>query len=404
MRSLRGRLIRRSLVIAFATAAAAFASPNAQSQTFSLVHAFTGGPDGGNPEAGVVVNSSGNFYGTTSSGGEYGAGTVYELSSSGEVTTVYSFTGGTDGSTPTAGLIVLSNVLYGTTSAGGEYGAGTVFKLTMTGQETVLYSFTGGADGSAPGAALSNDSGLNLYGTTFAGGADGNGTVFELVRPKIASGTWTEEVLYSFGAEGDGANPVSGVSLDKKGNVYGTTSVGGTYDYGNVYQLEKTPTGWTENILHQFELLSDGGTAYAGIVLDSAGNLYGAATDGGQGGENGGGTIFKMTNTDGTWEFNVLYSLEGWGISGSFRNILVESPTVIYATTHCDGANNDGTVFKLTEANGVWKYTLLYNFTGGLDGYYLFSSPFLHKGIIYGTTRYGGEDGAGVLFQIQLPE
>ncbi len=404
MRSQTGTPLRRSLMLAFAMALVAFASPSAQSQTFSVVHTFTGGSDGGNPQAGLVLGTEGNFYGTASSGGQYGAGDVYEMSSTGAVTVLYSFTGEADGSTPTASLLFLDGALYGTTSAGGAHGAGTVFKLTFAGIETVLYSFTGGADGSAPGAALTHDASTNLYGTTFAGGARGNGTVFELVHPKNGSAPWPEEVLYSFGAVGDGANPVSGVAMDKTGNLYGTTSIGGTYGYGNVYQLVPSSSGWTENIIHQFELLGDGGTAYAGIVLDHAGNLYGATTDGGLGGEDGGGTIFKMSQVDGAWTFTALYDLAGWGISGSFRNILVPSASLIYATTHCDGANTDGTVFELKETKGVWKYTLLYTFTGGSDGYFLFSSPVLdHKGNLYGTTRFGGEDSAGVLFKIRLP-
>ena len=405
MRTHSRRLLRPGLAIAFAIAAAAFASPNAQSQTFSVVHTFTGGADGGNPQAGLVAGTEGNFYGTASSGGQYGAGDVYEMSSTGTVTVLYSFTGAADGSAPTAALLFLDGALYGTTSAGGAYGAGTVFEVTLAGKETVLYSFTGGADGSAPGAGLAHDASTNLYGTTFAGGTGGNGTVFELLHPKNGTTPWPELVLYSFGAVGDGTNPVSGVALDKAGNLYGTTSVGGTGGYGNVYQLvPSSSTPWTENILHQFQLLTDGGTPYAGIVLDHAGNLYGATTDGGQDGQDGGGTIFKMSNVDGAWTFTVLYGLEGWGISGSFRNILVASPTLIYATTHCDGANNDGTVFELKETKGVWGYTVLYTFTGGSDGYYLFSSPVLdHKGSLYGTTRYGGTGSAGVLFKIKLP-
>src|SRR5271156_3104006 len=209
MRSHSRRLLSRSLALAFAIAVATFAVPNAQSQTFSVVHTFTGGDDGANPQAGLVLATEGNFYSTASSGGRYGAGDVYEMTSTGTVTVLYSFTGESDGAAPTASLLFLDGALYGTTSAGGKYGAGTVFKLTLAGIETVLYSFTGGADGSAPGAALTHDASTNLYGTTFAGGTGGNGTVFELVHPKTGS-TWAEQVLYSFGATGDGANPVSG--------------------------------------------------------------------------------------------------------------------------------------------------------------------------------------------------
>lgn len=392
----------RVVAIAAALGIALMAGPGARAQTFSVVHTFTGGTDGGNPQDGLVMASSGNFYGTTSAGGEHGAGSVYELTASGTLTTLYSFTGGADGGTPTASLIVGGAYLYGTASTGGAQGAGAVFEVTLSGKETVLYSFKGGAtDGSAPGAALTRDATGNLYSTTFSGGTSDNGTVFKLTRPAKGSTTWTEQVLYSFGPPDDGANPVSGVAFDRAGNLYGTTSVGGQYSYGNVYELVKSGTTYTEEILHQFALLSDGGTPYAGIIVDGSGNLYGAATDGGQGGENGGGTVFEMTKTDGVWNFKVLYSLAGWGISGSFRNLLLVAPGKLYGTTHCDGANNDGTVFELTESNGVWSYTSLFVFPGGDDGYYLFSNPIVdHSGNIYGTTRYGGEYGYGVIFKI----
>jgi len=155
-----------------------------------------------------------------------------------------------------------------------------VFAITPKRQEVVLYSFTGGADGSGPQGGLLMDASGNLYGTTFSGGARGNGTVFELIRPKVKSDAWTEQVLYSFGPATDGANPVAGVTFDKAGNLYGTTSAGGTSSYGTVFQLTRPSSGWTENILHQFQMQNDGGTPWAGIVVDSSGNLYGAATRG----------------------------------------------------------------------------------------------------------------------------
>lgn len=393
----------RAVAITAALGIALLASPSARSQTFSVVHSFTGGTDGGNPQSGLVLAPSGNFYGTTSSAGEFGAGTIYELTPAGTLTTLYNFTGAADGGTPTGSLMLLGSNLFGTASAGGAHGAGAVFEVSLAGKETVLYSFKGGtADGSAPGAALTRDGVGNLYSTTFSGGTNDNGTVFELIRPPVGSTTWTEKILYSFGPPDDGANPVSGVAFDRAGNIYGTTSVGGQYSYGNVYELVKSGTTYTEEILHQFALLSDGGTPYAGITVNkSTGVLYGATTDGGQGGQNGGGTIFEMTKTNGTWNFTVLYSLPGWGISGSFRNLLLASTGTLYGTTHCDGTANDGTVFELTNSGGVWKYTLLYTFTGGSNGYYLFSNPILDRsGNIYGTTRFGGQLGYGVLFKI----
>jgi uncharacterized repeat protein (TIGR03803 family) len=381
-----------------------FVCPQLQAQTFSVVHDFTGGTDGGNPLAGLVMDASGNFYGTTSTGGEYGAGTVFEYSAAGVQSVLYNFTGDADGGTPEASLLLIGGALYGTAGSGGAFGHGAVFEVSTAGKETVLYSFAGGtADGSEPGAALTHDASGNFYGTTFYGGTDDNGTVFELLRPKSGSASWTEKVLYSFGTGDDGANPVSGVSFDTAGNLYGTTSTQGQFGYGTVYQLKLSGSAWTENILHQFALLNDGGIPYAGIVVDRSGNLWGATTDGGQGGSNGGGTIFEMVPSNGSWTFDVIYSLPGWGVSGSFRNLLVVSPTKIYATTHCDGASTAGTVFALTNVKGVWEYTSLYVFTGGSDGMYSFSNPVLDRSAnLWGTTKQGGTFGNGVLFKIHL--
>jgi uncharacterized repeat protein (TIGR03803 family) len=395
---------KRLIAFAFILALAMLASPRAQSQTFSVVHSFSGGTDGAAPLAGLIMDASGNLYGTTTSGGTFGAGTVFEYSSTGVETVLYNFTGEADGGDPEGSLLLIGASLYGTTASGGASGTGTVFEVTA-GKETVLYSFKGGTDGAAPGASLARDSSGNLYSTTNLGGTDGNGTVFKLVRPaKGGSTVWTEQVLYNFGAgENDGTKPVSGVSLDTAGNLYGTTSAGGTYGNGDVYQLTLSGSVWTENILHQFELLSDGGTPYAGIVVDRAGNLYGAATNGGGGGDSGGGTIFEMSPSDGGWTFTVLYGLPGWGVSGSFRNLLVTS-NKIYATTHCDGAYSSGTVYELTRSpKGGWTYTSLYVFTGGTDGLYSFSSLVLDKaGDLYGTTIYGGAQNSGVIFKIQM--
>jgi uncharacterized repeat protein (TIGR03803 family) len=403
MRPLRMTVFVRSfLALIVVLGFTGFGSSSVQAQTFSVVHSFTGGTDGIHPMAGLVMDSAGNLYGTTTQGGDFGAGTVFEYSSTGEETILYNFTGGADGGDPEASLLMIGSALYGTTVSGGASGAGTVFEVTLAGKQTVLYSFTGQADGSAPGASLVRDSAGNLYSTTNLGGAFGDGAVFKLVHPKAPSTVWTEQVLYSFGVGQDGINPVAGVSFDSKGNLYGTTSSAGEYGNGNVFQLTISGSTWTENILHQFEMLSDGGIPYAGIVTDHAGNLYGATSDGGSDG-NEGGTIFEMSPSNGSWTFTALYSLPGWGISGSFRNLLVTG-SKIYATTHCDGANGAGTVYELTRSpKGGWTYTLLYSFTGGTDGQFSFSNLVLDRaGDLYGTTADGGLYGCGGLFKIHL--
>ena len=382
------------LAVAFMFGLVFAASPQALAQTFSVYHSFAGS-DGAYPLNGLLANGK-ILYGTTSSGGASYDGTVFKISATGTETVLHSFAGGADGAIPQGSLIRdKAGNLYGTTSAGGAAGAGTVFKVLGT-RETVLYSFAGGHDGATPQAGLALDATGNLYGTSVAGGTHGNGTVFRLAPPAIVGGPWTETVLYSFGASPDGAAPVAGVTLDAAGNLYGTTSANGEYGYGTVFQLSPG-TGWTETTLHNFKNGSDGSVPYAGLISDKAGNLYGAATQGGTG---GGGTIFELTPSNSGWTFNVIYSVPGWGISGSFRNLVMDAAGILYGTTHCDGNDSSGTVYKLTPANGTWTYDLLYTFTGGTDGLYSFSNLVLRQGNLYGTTAYGDAHSLGGIFQI----
>jgi uncharacterized repeat protein (TIGR03803 family) len=204
--------------------------------TESVLYSFTGGSDGSRPYAGVVEDKLGNFYGTTLQGGAFGLGIVYKLTPSGTETVLHSFAGGSDGETPLGGVILDSKGnLYGTTTYGGSSNAGTVFKISASGAYTILYTFTGGADGNQPSAiSLARDKAGNLYGTTSTGGANNGGTVFE-VAP-----SGEEQVLYNFcsvSACADGFFPVSGVVFDKRGNLWGTTEVGGAFGFGTVYKL-----------------------------------------------------------------------------------------------------------------------------------------------------------------------
>ncbi|HEV3276160.1 MAG TPA: choice-of-anchor tandem repeat GloVer-containing protein [Terriglobia bacterium] len=376
----------------------ALITPNAKAQTFSVIHNFGAGSDGVNPYAGLVIDSAGNMYGVTYNGGSESVGTVFAISANGQEKVLHSFTGGSDGLSPYSSLILGADGLYGTTYGGGAYSSGTVFEVSKSGTEKVLYSFAGGSDGANPEGPLSMDSAGNLYGTTFYGGPAGTGVVFEISK------SGKESVLYAFGGGTDGANPVAGVTVGsgQSLNLYGTTSVGGADGYGTVFELSPSKSGWKESILYNFQLQNDGGVPYGGLVFDHSGNLYGAATDGGAGGTNGGGTVFELTHSAGGWQFNVLNSLSGWGISGTFRNLLLDGSGNIYATTHCDGTYSAGTVYQLTKSGGVWTYVPLYTFTGGTDGLYSFSNLVLDsKGNLYGTTAEGGANGAGVVFKIK---
>jgi uncharacterized repeat protein (TIGR03803 family) len=391
-----GRLF---LVFAFLFGQALIATPRTQAQTFKVVYNFTGGSDGGNPLDGLTLDSAGNVYGTTNAGGASTYGVVFKVAKTGVETVVHEFTGGTDGAYPQGGLVRdTGGNFFGTTTAGGVSNNGTVFGFTAAGKEGLLYSFAGGTDGAVPQAGLTLDAAGNLYGTTSAGGLYGNGTVFKIARP-AKGGKWIETVLYNFGTGTDGSIPVASVAFDKSGNLYGSTSAGGTYALGTIFQLVPSGSTWTENILHNFQDADDGAVPYGGLISDASGNFYGSATEGGTG---GGGTIFELTSDAGVWTFNVIYSNPGWGISGSFRNLILDASGNLYGTTHCDGANDAGTVYKLSPASGSWTYTSLYVFTGGTDGLYSYSNPVLEGNHVIGTTKLGGENGSGVVWAIEL--
>jgi uncharacterized repeat protein (TIGR03803 family) len=240
-----------------------------------VLHNFTSGADGGIPYGGVIRDSAGNLYGTTSQGGASGAGVVFKIDTSGNETVLYSFTGGADGGFPLGGVIRdAAGTLYGTTNGGGASGAGVVFKVDTSGNETVLYSFTGGADGGFPIAGVIRDSAGNFYGTTNGGGASGVGVVFKV----DTSGN--ETALYSFTGGADGGYPVwVTLARDSAGNLYGSTSGGGASGVGVVF---KVSAAGQETVLHSFTGGPDGGSPYAGVVFGPDGHLYGTTRFGGQ--------------------------------------------------------------------------------------------------------------------------
>ena len=257
--------------------------------TETVLHSFTGGADGGVPLAPLFWDfASGNLYGTTTAGGA-GYGTVFQIDTTGTLTVLYTFQGGADGGRPIGGLIRdTAGNLYGTTNgggmpnacAGGSVGCGVVYKVAPSGTETVLYTFTGGAHGGQPKAGLAMDATGNLYGTTAAGGTADNGVVFELDSAGV------ETVLYDFGS-GGGA-PSGDVVLDSSGKLYGTANSGGS-GYGTVFKLDPTSPGILA--LHQFAAGSDGANPVAGLFYDHLGNVYGTTSAGGSGNF---GTVFTF--------------------------------------------------------------------------------------------------------------
>jgi uncharacterized repeat protein (TIGR03803 family) len=369
----------------------------AQAGTYTVVHNFAGGKDGASPVDGLLLAHSGNYIGTTPTGGRANVGTVYRIGPTGAEAVFYAFKGQNgDGAQPSGGVIQVGGTYFGTTEWGGKNGNGTVYKLLQDGTETVLYSFgANSGDGGAPVAGLIADSKGNLYGTTSQGGLYGQGNVFELVKPKVAGAGWTETILHSFGNSGDGSAPIGRLAFDTAGNLYGTTSYGGAYANGTVFELKRR-ADWKETILHSFQGQSgtDGGVPYGGLVADTAGNFYGAATEGGA---SGGGSVFELSPAASGWSFSVLGSVPGWGISGTFREVLLAPNGTIYAATHCDG-NGAGSLYQLTKSGTGWTYTLLYNLNGGSDGSYAVSNLLLKGKTIYGTTIYGGANGAGTIY------
>jgi uncharacterized repeat protein (TIGR03803 family) len=242
--------------------------------------------DGRNPAAGLIEDADGNLYGTTEFGGPYYAdqaksgGTIFKLTPSGAESILWSFGKGSDGRYPVAGLIAdVSGNLYGTTSSGGAHGAGTVFELTAAGTESVLWSFGGAGDGSTPAASLLMGASGSLYGTAESGGSFSDGIVFKLT-PRVAKGTWSESILWNFGNGTDGAIPQAGLIVDNSGNLYGTTDSGGAYKLGTAFKLAASGK---ESVLWSFGNGVDGARPKAGLIMDSSGNLFGTASAGGTG-------------------------------------------------------------------------------------------------------------------------
>jgi uncharacterized repeat protein (TIGR03803 family) len=350
-----------------------------QAQNFTLVYPFQGSPDGDFPTAGLIQDVAGNFYGTTNEGGTFGDGTVFKLDSAGKETVLHNFTVGSgDGSRPYGGLVRDGKGnLYGTTSEGGASNAGTVFKVDKTGNETVLYSFKGAPDGSKPLASLVRDTAGNLYGTTQYGGTSNSGTIFKL------DNILHETILHSFAGGADGSQPYAGLIRDANGNFYGTTSGGGAHGFGTVFKLNSTNKA---TILHSFAgPPTDGEFSTAPLIRDSAGNLYGTTSAGGS----GYGTVFKVDKTN---KETVLHSFTGLADGNQpLAGLVRDAAGNLYGTTNRGGNNTDqGVVFKL---DSTGTESVLHAFSGGMtDGAYPYAPVLLNSaGRLYGTTTQGAD-------------
>jgi uncharacterized repeat protein (TIGR03803 family) len=272
--------------------------------------------------------------------------------------------------------------------------------------EKVLHNFgCCHGDGASPNlAGLVVDAAGNLYGTTPGGGAYHYGAVFELTPN---NGTWTENILHSFGQGTDGQYPQAGLIFDAAGNLYGTTGRGGAFGYGTVFELVPANGAWTVKVLHSFGDIKYGRRPWGGLVFDAKGNLYGTTQYGGM---NGFGTAFELIPSNGGWTQKVLHSFNNDGKDGIFpiSALTVDKFGKLYGTTLRGGAVSCGTygcgtVFELIPgASGKWTEKVLYNF-GGSAGLYPVGAVVLDTaGNLYGNFSEGGTDGWGAVFELTL--
>jgi uncharacterized repeat protein (TIGR03803 family) len=267
----------------------------------TVLYSFQSGSDAQYPNSGLIFDKAGKLYGTGYYGGAYGMGAVFVLSPSVSGWTesvALSFKGTPDGASPFGGLeFDKQGNLYGVTGAGGHYGAGTVYELMPSNgswNESVIHSFGDGNDGALPIGVVTFDTLGRMYGTTYEGGAFGYGTVYQLVHGSVG---WKESSHYSFKGGSDGAHPFFGsLIFDKSQRLFGTTSSGGTNGLGTVFVIGKTKKGISERVIHSFTGGSDGDSPVAGVSFDKNGNLFGTTTNGGSACfAPGCGTVFQIT-------------------------------------------------------------------------------------------------------------
>jgi len=369
----------------------------ARAQTFKVLHNFTNGADGGQPQGGLVSDGQGNLYGTTTGGGTVLWGVVFKMDGAGNEMVLHNFAPKPDGGSPLGRLLLSGGSLYGTTFAGGSNNRGTIFRLDADGKVKVLHSFKK-AEGVQPASNVIMDAKGILYGTTSYLGPFNYGTVFKLL-PSGKLG-----ILHNFHGGKDGGTTYAGLVRDADGNLYGTT----TFDRrgeGLVFKLDKSGN---ETVLHTFGAdgltLPDGAYPASGLTPDGNGNLYGTTAKAGAFLH---GTVFKI---DPSGTLTVLYSFQGDADGGSpIGDLLLGSDGTLYGTTYgyieIDTRNtNYGTVFKLTPDG---TETVLHSFTGGADGGHPTGSLALDGKHLYGTTTgfqvSATEINYGNVYRITLP-
>jgi uncharacterized repeat protein (TIGR03803 family) len=402
---LEAAAIRRDLIMAVLSALMLLASHPAQAQTEKALYNFCSQPncvDGSVPQSRLTSDGAGNFYGTTWGGGAFGGGTVFEISPDGSggwtETVLYSFCpdGGicADGAAPSYSYVIFDSVgnLYGTTSGGGTLGRGVVFELSPVGTnwtETVLFSFGAGGSGTGPVNGLVMDTAGDLFGVTNADG-DGTQTVFELSQ---SGGVWTEQIIYIPGGYPDNH---AGLTMDSAGNIFGTT-------LSAVFALAANGVGgWNPSVIHTFTgYPDDGSDAQSAPVIGPDGNLYGTTTSGGKYNY---GAVYRLgPGKNGEWTEKIVYSFNDKGkLAGSdpFAGLIFDGAGNMYGTTLA-GMGNNGTVFELTPVGANrYKEKVLWNSAGLPYGSLIQDSA----GNLYGTAQDGGSgcggNGCGLVFEV----
>jgi uncharacterized repeat protein (TIGR03803 family) len=385
-------------------AAVAFSSLSlgAYAQTFKVLYTFTNVSNGFFPTGTLALDGNGNLFGTTQAGGNTscnnnfmpGCGLVFKVDSSGKETVLHKFTG-SDGANPVAGPILDSaGNLYGTTSVGGPNSGGTVYKVTSSGAESVLYGFNSNdqANGVYPIGPVLRDSTGNLYGTTSGGGA---GTVF-----KLDTSNKLTTLYVMAGAYDDGGLPYGALLRDSAGNLYGTDSSNGDNGGGTIFKVD--PKG-TETVIYAFKNINDGSQPWAGLLL-KGGRAFGTT----YGDQNHFGTVYSVTPAG---VVTTIYSFKGGADGGrpAYGTLVTDSAGNLYGTaSQGGGVNNNcpnsscGVVFELSPNGSNWTYKVLHTFTGGADGGEPLGGLTIDaSGNLYGTAAFGGgATGLGTVFEV----
>jgi uncharacterized repeat protein (TIGR03803 family) len=369
--------------------------------TQTTLESFTGGVDGGSPGYGsLLMDANGDLFGTTLSGGAYGGGTAFELVKTGSgytMETLVSFDPNStvNGNTPFAGLTMdASGNLYGVTSAGGAGGQGTVFELVNTGtgySQQTLASFSG-PNGASPTGTLLADANGDLFGTTQSGGASGQGTVFEMVHS--ASG-YSLQTLFQFNYT-DGSQPTGPLIADASGDLFGTTQSGGAGGSGTVFELVNTGSGYTLNTLESFDG-SNGSYLYAGVVADAQGDLFGATYSG----PGGNATVYELVHSGSGYTFETIATL-AYGVNGGdvIGGLTIDAQGDIFGTAEVGGTGGFGTVFELVKGASGYTVQTVEAFSGANGAMPEAGVIVDASGNLYGTTLGGGASGGGTVFEI----